>query len=212
VIKAFNVDNLKSRVIKQFPSAVYSLPKWSVDNQKIFIFTKNGLESFPSNKIASIQQIGVPKRQTNFYSYKDVFYVLDSNGDEVDRFKPVAGNYLNAVISPDGQRIAFQVVGGSMFVIDIDGTGLVDLGPGERPRWSPDSEWLVYMIPTDDGHQFLGSDIYVIRANGTGKTNLTKTKDQLEMNPDWSPDGQFIAFDEKKSGKIYLLRLVNSLE
>lgn len=207
VIKAFNVENLKSRVIRQFPSTVYSLPKWSVDNQKIFIFTKNGVESFPSNKIASIQQSGVRKRQIDFYIYKDVFYVIDSNGEEVNRFKPVPGNYLNAVLSPDGQKIAFQVIGGPMFVINMDGTGLVDLGPGERPRWSPDSEWLVYMIPTDDGHQFLASDIYVIRANGTEITNLTKTENQLEMNPDWSPDGQFIVFDEKKSGRIYMLRL-----
>nr|NIW79963.1 hypothetical protein [Calditrichia bacterium] len=30
---------------------------------------------------------------------------------------------------------------------------------------------------------------------------------RLEMNPDWSPDGQSIVYDERKTGRIYKLRI-----
>ncbi|MEM0964221.1 MAG: hypothetical protein AAGK21_16965, partial [Bacteroidota bacterium] len=53
---------------------------------------------------------------------------------------------LNVTPSPDGQRIAFEVYGGNLFVVDRDGSGLRDLGPGGRPSWSPGGEWIAVMV------------------------------------------------------------------
>ena len=37
--------------------------------------------------------------------------------------------YLNLTLAPDRGKVAFEVKGGNLFVMNIDGSGLVDLGP-----------------------------------------------------------------------------------
>lgn len=203
IIKVFNVESGESRVLGEYKSAIYGLPKWTSDNQKVYFMTKNGLQFIDSDRAAAIENLSKTNRQTNFYNTRDQFVFLDSNGNEIRKFAPISGSFLNAALSPDGQKIAFEVLGGNMFVVNVDGSEVVDLGIGERPSWSPDNEWLAYMMTTDDGHQILTSDIFVVRTNGTGKTNLTNTSHRLEMNPSWSPDGQTIVYDEKLSGRIF---------
>lgn len=48
------------------------------------------------------------------------------------------------VWSPDGRRIAFADES-SIFVMDADGSHLAKLSDGQEPRWSPDSEWLLFI-------------------------------------------------------------------
>jgi Tol biopolymer transport system component len=115
---------------------------------------------------------------------------------------------LNMAVAPDQSKVAFEKYGGNLHVMNIDGTGLVDLGKGYRPQWSPDSQRLVYMITVDNGHQYLLSDIYTIKIDGTEKIRLTLTDDKLEMNPSWSPNGKKIVFDVLNEGAIYLIELI----
>ena len=115
---------------------------------------------------------------------------------------------LNLVTSPDQSRVAFEVMGGNMFVMNADGTGRVDLGRGNRPRWSRDSQWITYAVSEDDGHDYTSSDIYAARADGSEIVQLTNTPNILEMNPDWSPDGKFIAYDDR--GVIFVIPVTNN--
>jgi Tol biopolymer transport system component len=84
---------------------------------------------------------------------------------------------------------------------------LLDLGRGERPQWSPDGDKIAFMISSDDGHRLLGADIYVMRADGSGKANLTNSTDRLEMNCTWAPDGKRLAYDERNSSAVWMLNL-----
>lgn len=112
---------------------------------------------------------------------------------------------LNPVVSPDGQRIAFEVMGGGLHVMDRDGSNRIELGTGYRPAWSPDGRWVVFMTTEDDGHTFTAADLVAARADGSARVALTATPDRLEMNPSWSPDGRTIAFDDAADGALYLL-------
>ena len=115
------------------------------------------------------------------------------------------GALLNAVVSPDGQRVAFEAMGGGLHVMDRDGSNRVELGGGHRPSWSPDGRWVVFMTAEDDGHTFTAADLVAARADGSARVALTTTPDRLEMNPSWSPDGRTIAFDDATDGALYLL-------
>ena len=115
------------------------------------------------------------------------------------------GALLNAVVSPDGQRVAFEAMGGGLHVMNRDGSNRIELGAGHRPAWSPDGRWVVFMTVEDDGHVFTAADLVAARTDGSARVELTTTPDRLEMNPSWSPDGRTIAFDDATDGALYLL-------
>ncbi|MFN3596044.1 MAG: TolB family protein [Rubricoccaceae bacterium] len=112
---------------------------------------------------------------------------------------------LNLTVSPDGERVAFEVLGDGLYVCRTDGSEVRALGRGERPAWSPDGRWLAVMLTEDDGHHLTGADLYAVSADGAQRVRLTATPDRLEMNPAWSPDGRFVAYDDAADGALYLL-------
>lgn len=138
---------------------------------------------------------------------RDGIAVVSPEGRLVNVVKPVAGRYLHVAPSPDGERVAFELIGGQLYVCTLQGTDLVHLGRGERPEWTPDGQWLVFMVTEDDGHRMLGSDIWTVRVDGSQRTNLTATEALLEMNPTVSPDGTAIAYDEETTGGVYVARI-----
>ncbi len=68
-----------------------------------------------------------------------------------------------------------------------------DIAYSDEPAWSPDGTQIAYSRGqrNDDGHWF--SHIYVINADGTGRTKMSKG-DVRDALPVWSPDGSQIAF------------------
>lgn len=96
--------------------------------------------------------------------------------------------------SPDGTRIAFSAYryeGGrqleELYLIEL-ATGDIrqitsDGGETSLPEWSPDGQWLLFNAGDDDS-----ADLYVIRADGTGRRALARTGKLYGGG--WSPDGQ----------------------
>jgi Tol biopolymer transport system component len=120
---------------------------------------------------------------------------------------PVSGQRcINAVLSPDGKKVVFEILGGNLFVINSDGTGLIDLGKGFRASWSPDSKMITYTITEDDGHVITSSDIFTISFDGSKKSAVTSTTNIIEMNPSYSANGEYIYFDNANEGAIYRIK------
>ena len=206
-VLVFDVVTGEAQVISGEKMRYRGLPRWSADDQQVYIFAKRKLKLFDS-QLKRPENISGQKNNVQAYLKNGQIMIGDAKSGVRKSFQPVADErYINLVLSPDESKIAFEVVGGNMFVMNTAGSGLVDLGKGFRPQWSPDGKYVTYMITEDDGHFFTASDIYTIRVDGREKANLTNTPDIIEMNPSWSPNQQ-IAYDVYEDGTIYLVDII----
>jgi len=104
------------------------------------------------------------------------------NGEE-RVFSPVDSwaGYLWASLSPDGRRVAFFAAGKGIVVIDLRGQVTAMLGNYEMPCWF-DNDHLVAQNAKDDGHQFVSSQLVLLRADGSWQAELTKPE-SMTMQP-----------------------------
>ncbi len=105
--------------------------------------------------------------------------------------------------SPDGSQIVFlraepdtDPVTGSLYVVNVDGTGLHRITPpgldvGATTRWSPNGKEIVFAgSPTEPQ-----GSIRVVQPDGTGlKKVFEDPKGGTAAAPTWSPDGHKIMF------------------
>jgi Tol biopolymer transport system component len=110
--------------------------------------------------------------------------------------------------SPDGNSIVFTRFKdrrtSAIHRVSIDGTGLQRLTPwglnASDPDWSPDGQNIAF-DSGDAGRPGSKGNIYVMRADGSGRTQLTKHpklhrggRFELANNPVWSPSGTQIMY------------------
>lgn len=139
---------------------------------------------------------------------EDMFYHINLDGSGLRKFPSPLPRNTTAVLSPDGQRVAYLRLGGHLAVINRDGSGERCLtcstsGASLIPAWAPDSKQLVF--PFQEGDQ---PDLYRINVDGTNFQRLTNTLGAADVEPAWSPDGQHIAFrsnSEKDRSEIYVI-------
>lgn len=110
--------------------------------------------------------------------------------------------------APDGKRVAFSWgrphIAGNIFTMAPDGSDQRQLthrvGDDEASagygRWSPDSSRIVFLAwdPSDRKNAPPNSSLLVISADGTETRRLNAGIGRSNGMPDWSPDGQWIAF------------------
>ncbi|WP_205478476.1 amidohydrolase family protein [Sphingomonas arenae] len=100
------------------------------------------------------------------------------------------GTWMNVDVSPDGTRVAFDMLG-DIYVMPIAGGTPTRIAEGlsyeQQPRWSPDGTRIAFV--SDRGG---GDNIWIMRADGSDKKQLTKEDFRLLNQPSWSPDGRYI--------------------
>jgi TolB protein len=111
--------------------------------------------------------------------------------------------------SPDGSSIVFTRFKNprrsAIHRVSVDGTGLERLTRwrlnASDPDWSPDGQMIAFDSGDRGGSTGGGGNIYVMRADGSGRTRLTNHSRipegepfDLANNPVWSPSGTKIMY------------------
>jgi Tol biopolymer transport system component len=187
-IVAYNFKS-KSEIILEADNRYLTLPVKST-NGSIVYKKKNKFQIFSQDL----------KSKINNFNGK----LIDANNDNLILYEdsnPITLNfsedsqYLWASLSADQSKMLFTKAGEGTYVSDLKGNVLVELGYGNAPVWSPDGKWIAYMVDKDDGHQFTKSDIYIVSEDGQSKYKVTESEHEIEMYPQWSPDGIKIVFN-----------------
>ncbi|WP_301750307.1 amidohydrolase family protein [uncultured Erythrobacter sp.] len=101
------------------------------------------------------------------------------------------GTWMDVDVSPDGQTIAFTLLG-DIYTMPITGGTPKRIADGlawdVQPRFSPDGSRIAFT--SDRGG---GDNIWVMNTDGSDKRQVTKEDFRLLNQPTWSPDGRFIA-------------------
>lgn len=123
--------------------------------------------------------------------------------------------------SPDGRLIAFanlrsglrgiSVINVAKALRGVAATRIVtrtsDSVPEEQPTWAPDGKRIAFTSQRNGG-----SDVWIVRRDGSKLRNLTSESFPLDESPSWSPDGTLIAFGSNREssaetgGDIYVMK------
>ncbi len=160
-------------------------------------FTKDGGRIVTSAAIAGVSKIAI-------LDLKGSLIKKLTSGDSID---------VSPSLSPDGRRVVFcsnRAGGPQIYVMSIDGE------PAQRisftnsnyctsPSWSPKGDKISFVCRAG------GNQIFTSNADGSQTTQLTFAGDNEE--PNWSPDGRFLAFSSNFGGgprNIAVLSLLNN--
>lgn len=207
-ITLFDKSSGKETQLSEPRLSMSSMPQWAQFDEKVVLISDNKIETFETGKVAdAAKQKMIPDQ--SFYLLKKnqlAKGMIPSNSTEnISPFEDAI--YLNLQVSPDGKKLAFEIYGGNLFVMNVDGTELVDLGAANNPSWSPDNRYVIANRIVDDGHNITDADIFAFSVDGSEQINLTATTSLIALNPSWAPDGNSIIFNEPTTGNIYLLEI-----
>lgn len=124
-----------------------------------------------------------------------------------DRFIAPLGEvlYIWISLSPDAQHLLFKAVGRGVYICDLEGNIVRELGDMNAPAWM-DGGWILGMDDRDDGHRVISSDIMAVHAASGTKKNLSEGSGIIAMYPKASPDADRIIF-RNESGEAYTMKI-----
>jgi Tol biopolymer transport system component len=132
--------------------------------------------------------------------------------DGSDKKFLAAGGGADPNVSPDGRKVSFKSQStGALLVGNIDGTGLMQVGPtasvAYKHDWAPDGQHLVLSDNSDPGPTE-PVNIATVRPDGTDFQYLTHYAGPIHAYVgSYSPDGQWILFRLEKDGLNTLYRI-----
>jgi serine/threonine-protein kinase len=162
-----------------------------------------------------VSNLGAGSAQFSFSETGNLVYVAGSGEgqkvsiywmDREGKFTPLRetpGDYRNPAFSPDGKRLALDIIDGNrrdIWVYEWERDTLTRLTfAGEEngfPLWTPDGQRIVYSSRGSGG----ASNLWWIRADGAGNPQRLTESTRTEWPRSWHPDGKVLAFRQSNPG------------
>lgn len=100
------------------------------------------------------------------------------------------GTWMNLDVSPDGNHIVFDLLGG-IYIMPVAGGQATALRSNQayelQPRFSPNGEWISFT--SDYGG---GDNIWIMRRDGSDARQVTNESFRLLNNAFWTPEGDYL--------------------
>lgn len=193
----------------QDPQTIVSTP-YTMENGLRMVRIENvNVETAEISEVAPAQR---GFRPSKVMKNVNLLRIMCDQPAEATRLIPSLEQYagkmvLNPALSPDGKKIAFQIVSYGLFVCDVDGANLKSFGKGAYPSWAPNSRDLMFARIQDNGERFTASDLFSVNTETGVEENLTPNSDVIPITLSVSPDGSKVAFDNDVDGNIYVVDL-----
>ncbi|MDE0298701.1 MAG: DPP IV N-terminal domain-containing protein [Candidatus Poribacteria bacterium] len=204
-------------------------PDWSPDGGKIAFSVDDGVYRIDvmdvngDNRVVLEHEASAPSWSPDggkiaFISRRDKgreIYVIGTNGQGLERLTRnfLGGHSLS--FSPDGRRIASDPWHGEfnhIYVMGADGKNPMRLSHNQEhhtaPTWSPDGQMIAYVV-SDDGNPF-DRRIHLMTANGKYIKQLSKVREGIDDQPDFSPVGLAVSPVSKTSTTWGTLKKMSS--
>lgn len=222
-IFVFDADGTAGRQLTNAEGAGYKMA-WSADSRTITARTNERqgarvMHSLVNYNVATgastaVQQLSRKTAMPQEGTASNLFNNMVSDAAGVAQSIPALSLFagrtvINPALSPDGKRIAFQVVGRGMWVINTDGSGLTELGKGSHPAWLPDGKTIVFTRVQDNGSTFTASEIYTVSLDNLKHEMLVSDTNLIPLTPAVSPDGTRLVFENAADNALYIVKLTN---
>jgi Tol biopolymer transport system component/DNA-binding winged helix-turn-helix (wHTH) protein len=229
-IWATTTAGVESRVLSE-PGKIASPPQWSSDGRSvIFASSRSGHPALwraafdAPDSIVQIGEAGSPawdpavSHRGYRFAYERITRSLSVW--QMDLATPEKQPHLlvsstsdtdqgpGPQFSPDGQKLAYMSDhSGTMeiWVSNRDGSRpfqLTAVGGAGTPRWSPDSQSIVFDVNRQEG----GSKVVRINLRG-GAPQILTPGDSESLVPSWSRDGKWIYFASSRSGDVQVWKV-----
>jgi len=204
-VKIYNVQTSQSEVLMDSTRDIYGLPAWSPDGSQVAVVRDGKIEFSTSEQLQKSNE--EPSLNVIYAINGKLFNINQVTRSDVEITAFEGRTIFNVRISPDQSKVAFQVQGKGLYVLNTDGSGLQHLGHGEHASWLPGSDYIVVTMVEDDGHYITGGELYAVDVASGDYQHLTGHTQAVALKPAVSPCGHWVAFENPNDGNIYVMEL-----
>ena len=221
-IYVFEADGSHARQLTDAQGAGYKMA-WSENGAEVIGRTnvREGMRVLHEIKAWNVatgkNRVVAQKARTNatpgsFKSTNSIYKTMVEQAGDATATIPALARFkgqvvINPALSPDGSKIAFQIPGRCMWLVNADGSCLKELGKGSHPVWMPDSKTIIFTVVEDDGNNFTASTVFSMDINSQKAEVLVASNNLIPLTPAVSPDGSKMIFENAKDASLYIVNL-----